>query len=89
MPRPMRFIGLCGSSLKAPSTIFFNSRKDRAAHWAESMENLERFETELRQLSLRQTTYFGGEDLPGWMDYMIWPWFERINIFPSVFKVTQ
>ena len=60
--------------------------KDRAAHWAESMENLERFETEL---GLRQTAFFGGEDLPGWMDYMIWPWFERINIFPSVFKVTQ
>ena len=58
--------------------------KERAAHWAECMQNLERFEAEL---SIRETAFFGGDDLPGWLDYMIWPWMERINIYPLVFKV--
>ena len=58
--------------------------EDRAAHWAECMQNLVRFETELGQ---RQTAFFGGQDFPGWLDYMIWPWMERINIYPLVFKV--
>eukprot|EP00090_Calanus_glacialis_P030042 TRINITY_DN4828_c1_g1_i2.p1 TRINITY_DN4828_c1_g1~~TRINITY_DN4828_c1_g1_i2.p1 ORF type:complete len:303 (+),score=73.25 TRINITY_DN4828_c1_g1_i2:90-911(+) len=57
--------------------------EDRAAHWAECMQNLVRFETELGQ---RQTAFFGGQDFPGWLDYMIWPWMERINIYPLVFK---
>ena len=52
--------------------------EDRAAHWAECMQNLVRFETELGQ---RQTAFFGGQDFPGWLDYMIWPWMERINIY--------
>jgi len=57
--------------------------EERALHWADVMKNLERFETELVQ---RNTVFFGGENLPGYLDYMIWPWMERINIFPSVFK---
>eukprot|EP00091_Calanus_sinicus_P012953 TRINITY_DN28909_c0_g1_i1.p1 TRINITY_DN28909_c0_g1~~TRINITY_DN28909_c0_g1_i1.p1 ORF type:complete len:133 (+),score=35.00 TRINITY_DN28909_c0_g1_i1:78-476(+) len=56
--------------------------EDRAAHWAECMLNLERFETELGQ---RKTAFFGGEDLPGYLDYMIWPWMERIEGFPLIF----
>ena len=58
--------------------------EDRAAHWAECMQNLERFETELGQ---RKTAFFGGEDLPGYLDYMMWPWMERIEIFPLIFQV--
>eukprot|EP00092_Neocalanus_flemingeri_P084322 GFUD01105925.1.p1 GENE.GFUD01105925.1~~GFUD01105925.1.p1 ORF type:complete len:180 (-),score=44.20 GFUD01105925.1:29-568(-) len=57
--------------------------EERAAHWLDCIGNLERFETEL---GLRQTSYFGGEEQPGWLDYMIWPWFERIHIYPLVFK---
>ena len=48
------------------------------------MQNLERFETELGQ---RKTAFFGGEDLPGYLDYMMWPWMERIEIFPLIFQV--
>jgi len=55
----------------------------RAAHWAESMASLEHFE---RELGLRKSTFFGGEEQPGWLDYMLWPWFERISIYPLVFK---
>jgi len=54
----------------------------RANHWAESLENLETFEDELQK---RDTTFFGGS-APGYLDYMIWPWFERINIFPRIFE---
>jgi len=57
--------------------------EDRAKHWADCMKNLEIFESELGR---RQTTFFGGSDSPGWLDYMIWPWMERINIYPMVFK---
>ena len=37
------------------------------------------FETELKN---KGTTYFGGKDNPGMLDYMIWPWFERTEIVP-------
>merc|ERR1712142_964506 len=57
--------------------------EDRAKHWADCMKNLEIFESELGR---RQTAFFGGSDSPGWLDYMIWPWMERINIYPMVFK---
>ena len=57
----------------------------RANHWAESLENLETFEDELQK---RDTTFFGGS-APGYLDYMIWPWFERINIFPRIFEVDE
>ena len=37
------------------------------------------FETELKN---RGTTYFGGQENPGMLDYMIWPWLERAEIVP-------
>ena len=57
----------------------------RAKHWNESMDNVEAFE---RELSSRGSAYFGG-DQPGWLDYMIWPWFERIDSYSVVFKVSS
>jgi len=57
--------------------------EDRAKHFGECLRNLEHFEAEL---GLRKTAYFGGEAQPGWLDYMIWPWFERINIYQMVYK---
>merc|ERR1719150_2028107 len=56
----------------------------RAKHWNESMDNVEAFE---RELSSRGSAYFGG-DQPGWLDYMIWPWFERIDSYSVIFKVS-
>lgn len=38
-----------------------------------------------QELAKRGTSYFGG-DKPGWVDYMIWPWFERINALPVFLK---
>jgi len=36
-----------------------------------------------KELTVRATQFFGG-DLPGMLDYMIWPWFERIDAFGTV-----
>ena len=57
--------------------------EDRAKYWSDSMDNVEAFE---RELSSRGESHFGG-DLPGWLDYMVWPWFERVHSYSSIFKV--
>nr|AFZ78680.1 glutathione S-transferase [Coptotermes formosanus] len=36
-----------------------------------------------KELAVRGTRFFGG-DVPGMLDYMIWPWFERIDAFKIV-----
>jgi glutathione S-transferase len=41
------------------------------------LENLDLFETELKS---RGSKLFGGEK-PAMVDYMIWPWFERLEVF--------
>ncbi|XP_021949370.1 pyrimidodiazepine synthase isoform X2 [Folsomia candida] len=49
---------------------------------------LPRFATGLKdldkELSERKTKFFGGDDLPGMLDYMIWPWIERYPVFKAV-----
>ena len=57
----------------------------RAKHWNESMDNIEAFE---RELASRGSAFFGGEQ-PGWLDYMVWPWFERIDSYSVIFKVRE
>lgn len=52
------------------------------------MEGLETFEKELLN---RQGPYFGGQ-LPGMLDYMIWPWCERadlLKLFGSQFHLSK
>jgi len=41
------------------------------------VESLKPFEVELGN---RRSKFFGGNDKPGMVDYMIWPWFERFPI---------
>jgi len=43
---------------------------------SEISNGLDEFEAELKK---RGTTFFGGEE-PGMLDYMIWPWIERIAL---------
>ena len=31
-------------------------------------------------LKRRQSKFFHGNDLPGMLDYMIWPWMERLEV---------
>ena len=36
-------------------------------------------------LKCRNTKFFKGNELPGMLDYMIWPWMERIDVLLMVF----
>ena len=36
-------------------------------------------------LKCRQSKFFYGNDNPGMLDYMIWPWMERIDVISMVF----
>lgn len=60
--------------------------EERSSHWSESTQNMAPFE---RELSVRGTTFFGGNEQPGWLDYIIWPWFERIHSYSMVFQGEQ
>lgn len=58
------------------------SKTDRVDISNQLRDSLKIFETEMNQ---RGTKYFNGNDRPGMLDYMIWPWIERINVFPRLF----
>ena len=72
--------------------IWFGAKRgfaaeDRARQWTESMENLNLFERELKTRGA--DGFFSCEDRPGWLDYMVWPWFERFDAFFETYKVTK
>ena len=33
-----------------------------------------------KELEKRSTSFFNGPNLPGMLDYMIWPWMERLEV---------
>ena len=37
-----------------------------------------------REIGKRGTKFFNGNELPGMLDYMIWPWLERYHVVPKV-----
>lgn len=66
-----KFEGVIGAMYKV-----FVSDKPEADLIVDIADKLDHFETELTK---RGSTYFGG-DLPGMVDYMIWPWCERADM---------
>ncbi|KAL3284658.1 hypothetical protein HHI36_018812 [Cryptolaemus montrouzieri] len=53
-----------------------NPKEKSAEEWVKSiLSSMEPFETELKN---RGTKFFGG-DKPGMLDYMLWPWGERVK----------
>ena len=48
----------------------------------ELQEMKEKFQTSLQpfEAKLNDKMYFSGTDTPGMLDYMIWPWFERLAV---------
>ena len=56
----------------------------------EKEEVLEKFRNGIKyfedELKSRGTTFFGGQEHPKMLDYMIWPWFERAEILPLIDK---
>ena len=55
-------------------------REEARLNFIKGMKHLE---LDLKQ---RNTKFFNGNDLPGMLDYMIWPWLERIEILPMIFE---
>jgi len=53
-------------------------------------ELINEFEGFVRKLSeeleRRGTRFFGGNERPGMLDYMIWPWFERRPVLPKFYS---
>ncbi|XP_069700911.1 pyrimidodiazepine synthase-like [Periplaneta americana] len=48
---------------------------NREQHFSDLQTELDRFE---KELSSRGTPFFAGSGGPGMLDYMLWPWFERV-----------
>lgn len=61
---------------KVPGRVVTNEEK--VEHFKNLVEHLKTFEVELAS---RGTTYLGGDE-PCMADYMIWPYFERIEALP-------
>jgi len=59
------------------------SKSDRAEHAQKYRESLKFLEDVLTE---RGSKYFSGNDKPGFLDYMIWPWIERVGVFPKLFQ---
>jgi len=54
--------------------------------WKESYENLlSGLETFEKEIGKRNSQFYGG-DKPGMLDFMIWPWMERLPAFPIITK---
>lgn len=41
------------------------------------------------ELVSRGTDYFGGQEQPGMLDYVVWPWFERMGAFPLIDDLSE
>ena len=55
-----------------------NKLPENAQELQEKFKNVFVFlETELQK---RGTLFFNGQTLPGMLDYMIWPWMERLEV---------
>ncbi|UYV60594.1 GSTO1 [Cordylochernes scorpioides] len=67
-----------------PSAIhkFFTEPDDVLPElWENAQNRMEPLETELAK---RATPFFGGEDAPGVLDLMLWPWMELAQVAPKL-----
>ena len=57
------------------------SSSNKPEEWPELQEKFKNVFTYLeKELEKRQTLFFNGQTLPGMLDYMIWPWMERLEV---------
>ena len=58
-------------------------RMDTTSDEAKKVEGLTNFQNSLlfleQELKNRGTKFFNGKEQPGMLDYMIWPWIERVE----------
>uniref|UniRef100_H2B648 Glutathione S-transferase omega n=1 Tax=Paracyclopina nana TaxID=565004 RepID=H2B648_PARNA len=59
------------------------SESDREENIKKFNEKMEFFEKELAK---RESKFLSKENEPGMLDYMTWPWMERVEIIPSLFS---
>lgn len=65
--------------------IHYN-KENRVELWKEFKEKVRVFEDEL---ATRKTPYLSGEKGPGFVDYMVWPFFPRVRAFSTIFPELQ
>ncbi|XP_040067924.1 pyrimidodiazepine synthase [Ixodes scapularis] len=75
------FIDVVTNAFMPALKIMYKS-ENRKDIWMEQTRNFRRFEAELKE---RNTNFFAG-DVPGFADYMIWPFFCIAFCAPVIFK---
>ena len=68
------------------NSVHARSEEDFAKLKAALLSGLSDFESELVS---RKTDFFGGPNHPGMLDYVVWPWFERMGAFPLVDDLSE
>lgn len=78
--RQKMFIEVGSAALMPVLKIHYN-KDNRVELWKEFKEKVRAYEEEL---SARKTLYISG-DKPGFADYMVWPFFPRVQAFATIF----
>nr|QLY71962.1 Omega class glutathione S-transferase protein 1 [Dermacentor marginatus] len=78
--REKMFIEVGSAALMPVLKIHYN-KDNRVELWKEFKEKVRAYEEEL---SARKTLYISG-DKPGFADYMVWPFFPRVQAFATIF----
>ena len=63
--------------------IFRSSDNDKVELFKQFQESLKFLEMELNHR--KGNSYFANGNEPGMLDYMIWPWIERLEVFPKLY----
>ena len=75
-----RFEASVGSYYKIIFSKTPEERQELLSKFRDSVKFLE------KELESRGTKFFQEGSQPGMFDYMIWPWFERLEVFPMIHK---
>ncbi|KAH7947417.1 hypothetical protein HPB52_011812 [Rhipicephalus sanguineus] len=78
--RQKMFIEVGSAALMPVLKIHYN-KDNRVELWKEFKEKVQAYEEEL---SAKKTLYISG-DKPGFADYMVWPFFPRVQAFATIF----
>lgn len=78
--REKMFIEVGSAALMPVLKIHYN-KDNRVELWKEFKEKVRAYEEEL---SAKKTLYISG-DKPGFADYMVWPFFPRVQTFATIF----
>lgn len=83
--RDRLFIEAASAALMPVLKIHYN-KENRVELWKEFKAKVRVFEDEL---AARKTPFLSGERGPGFVDYMVWPFFPRVRAFSTIFPELQ